>query len=375
LNPLYCFFIVRCAPQPSGADLESTTIVPAVRVRTGHLRACCNFTSILVEAFAQDMNTIARDAGNTTFGILLLPLKEAVPKDMMDWASQSPLHSEPPEQTVALSDLDLSRWKPIENHGALMTTDSLREDLTTRLDDSGMVSPIVFSSDDESSSATSSEDEDGSLEPETPLEYARLHGLSRDYQMDHPLRSDLIPFHTDDLDRPAGVSGDAWDPDALLAEVKDSLNERLDVDREVAKLLMGVLRTCRQDEVEQIKVDVAGLRPERLKLELPVLKVDHELEMIAMHRRHKVPLTFKGIEPFQLDEERGEGLKFSSADLDGKQRLDNELQNEKLDVGKETVELFRQMREFTSGGQVDYASEVYSSYKVTQTPSAFLCHG
>jgi len=56
---------------------------------------------------------------------------------------------------------------------------------------------------------------------------------------------------------------------------------------------------------------------------------------------------------------------FSSAEINEKQRLDSELQNEKLDVGKETVELFRQLRDITSGEEVDYVNEAYNSYKVS----------
>jgi hypothetical protein len=278
--------------------------------------------------------------------------------------------NELPQQTVALRDLEIARSRPAESHDTLTstTTDTLREDLlNTSLEDLGMASPTVSSSENDFSS---SEDEDDSPEPDTPLDYARFHGLCRDYQADHPLSSELIPLPLDGLHRIADELGDVSYLDALQAEVNDSLNERLDVDKDAVKFLMAILRTCKQDERDQIRVDLASLGlaspgPRRLKLELPVLSMgDHEVDMITLRRRHQVTLTGKDIEPFPLDEEKGEGLKFSPAEVDDKHRLDGELQNEKLDVGKETVELFRQLRDFTSGKEVNYAKEAYSSYKV-----------
>jgi hypothetical protein len=87
--------------------------------------------------------------------------------------------------------------------------------------------------------------------------------------------------------------------------------------------------------------------------------------MIALRRRHEVKLTSKGIEPFHLDTEKGESLVFSSAEINDEPRLNRELQHEKLDVSKETVELFRQLRDLASGDEVDYVSEAYNSYKVS----------
>jgi hypothetical protein len=303
----------------------------------------------------------------------------------LSWNSQAPSHNEQsmmstelPHQTVALRDLEIARWRPAESYdtSTLTTTDALREDLlTTSLDDIGMASPTVSSSENDLSSASSSEDEDGSPEPDTPLEYARYHGLCRDFQADHPLSSELIPLPLDGLERIADEFGDVSYLDALQAEVHGSLNERLDVDKEAAKFLMAILRTCKQDEHDQIRVDLASLElaapgPRRLKLELPVLSSgDHEVEIMSLRRRHEVTLTGKGIQSFQLDNEKGEGLRFSPGEVDEKHRLDIELQNEKLDVGKETVELFRQLRDFTAGKEVDYANEAYSSYKVSLKPS------
>lgn len=244
--------------------------------------------------------------------------------------------------------------------------DTFREDLlTTALDDPAMASPTPYSSDNDFGSAGSSEDEDdGSPGLDTPLEYARLHGLYRDYQMDHPLSGELIPLPPEDFVHDMAEPEDASHLDAVLADVANSLNERLDVNKEAATFLMSILRTCKQDESEHIRVELASLVSKPLKLELPVLSCDHEVEMMTLRRRNEVTLVGKGIEPFELDGEKGEDLNFSAADVDDKRRLDGELQNEKLDIGKETVELFRQLRGFMGDKEAYHANEAYSSYKV-----------
>jgi DNA-binding protein YbaB len=183
--------------------------------------------------------------------------------------------------------------------------------------------------------------------------------------MDHPLSGNLIPLPQEDQSHIADEPEGALFPETLLAEVHDSLNERLDVDKEAAGFLVSILKKCKQDEAEQIRIDPAILDPKRMKLELPVLANDHDVEMISLRRRHEVKLTSKGVKPFQLDTEKGESLVFSSAEVKDKQRLDAELQNEKLDVGKETVELFRELRDLTISKKVDYVNEAYNSYKVS----------
>ena len=281
------------------------------------------------------------------------------------FSAQDSMRTELSQQTVALRDLDLGRWRPAASYETLTSNGAMHDELvSTSLEDSGMASPGSFSKDNDFDPVTSSDDEDDEPGLDTPLEYARFHGLCRDYEMDHPLSSALIPHPQKNLSSITDDLEGALVPEALLAEVHDSLNERLDIDKEAANFLVSILRICKQDESGQVSVDLALRSPERLKLELPVLTNDHDIDMITLRRRHEVKLTSKGIEPFQLDTEKGESLVFSSAEVKDKQRLDTELQNEKLDVGKETVELFRELRDLTSSEEVDYVNEAYGSYKV-----------
>jgi hypothetical protein len=286
------------------------------------------------------------------------------------FSEQYTTHAELPPQTVALRDLNLGRWRSAASYETSRSNESTHEGLVdTSLEDSGMASTGAHSRD--SDFDISSEDEDDGPGLDTPLQYARFHGLCYDYQLDHPLSGALIPLAQEDLsrivDEPEGTlfHEDALFRKAFIAEVHDSLNERLDVGKEAANFLMCILRTCKQDEGDQVRVDLSDSSHKRLKLELPVLAHDHEVEMNTLRRRNEVRVTSKGIEPFQLDIEKGESFASTSAEINDKQRLDSELQNEKLDVGKETVELFRQLRDLTSRGELDHANEAYESYRAS----------
>lgn len=297
----------------------------------------------------------------------------------MDWTTRSTpseQSSMPYEQlhgTVALRDLEIPRWRSAESYETSTSNVVAREDsLATPLDTSGMADATSFyadgdGEDDNFDSMSSPEDEDEDDEPalETSLEYARFHGLCRDYEMDDPLSSELIPLPEEDFCCDDREFDGFLEPDALLREVHHNLNERLDVDKEAANFLMSTLRTCKQYEGEEIAVDLDTSDLRRLKLELPVLARDHEVDMISLRRRNEVKLSGQGIKPFHLDKEKGESIEFSSADIDTKRQLDIDLRNEKLDVGRETVELLRQLRDIADGKNDDYANEAYESYKVS----------
>jgi hypothetical protein len=335
--------------------------------------ACCDLTS----SFRNVSAHLAQQTSwpNASVFVILLDTNHESNSQQpsMEWTTQptpfsegNSMRTELSQQTVALRDLDLGRWRPAASNETYTPNEAMHEGfVSTSLEDSGVASPGPFSQDDDFGSATSSDDETDEPGLDEPLEYARFHGLCRDYEMDHPMSSPLIPLAQEDLSSTTDEPEGANFHEALLAEVHDSLNERLDVDKEAASFLMSILKTCKQDESNQIMADLAVASPKRLKLDLPVLAGDHDVDMINLRRRHEVKLTSKGIEHFQLDTEKGESLVFSSAEIKDKQRLDADLQNEKLDVSKETVELFRELRDLASSEEVDYVNEAYKSYKVS----------
>lgn len=290
---------------------------------------------------------------------------------------ESTAYDLPQQQTVSLKDLDLGRWRPTESYGYATSSSNELERLDTStkppheqsLEQSGDMSPMTYTSDfvfGLSKSDTNMESDDTDDEPDldSPMAYARFYGLRRDSPLDHPLSSDLILLPSEDIyldmEEPSGLLR----AEALQEEAWESLkNERLDVNRETATFLASLLGAARKFELDPVDVVLEPEGLHQLKLELPLLARDHEVEMLALRRRNEVRLCSKGIDPFQLVFEKGEGVAFPRAEIDKKLSLDRELANEKLDVDRETVELLRDLRELWSGKDVNLLDGLYDSYK------------
>lgn len=275
-----------------------------------------------------------------------------------------------PHQTVALRDLDLACWRPAEDYDTSPYNEPPDDShLDASVEDSGIASPTTYTTDTDSGSSSEGGDDCG---PDSDaLEYARLHGLCKDYMMDYPLASEVIPpvpedlYH--DMEDPSGEA----ELDAFQAKVQASLNQRLDVDKETAAFLCFIIAEGKRFEEGPIPVELEATRRKWPKLDLPVLAIDHDVEMLALRRRSEVRLSSRDIEPFQLDAEKDEGLVFSQAEIERKRLLDHELNHEKLDVGKETMEFLLELREISKDDQVNYADHEYASYNVSIYPPPF----
>jgi hypothetical protein len=314
----------------------------------------------------------------------LLPLDEY--RSNNDYGSNSGYSSSasdlPQQQTVSLKDLDLGRWRPATSYGYDMSTsndlDNQNEPLDTSLqathaqslEQSGDMSPTTYTSGitfDSPKSDTSMESDDTDDEPDldSPMDYARYYGLLRDLPLDGPLSSDLIPLPSENIYTDMEETPELSRADSLQANVLASLeNERLDVDRETATFLASLLGAARRFELDPIDIVLEPEGLHRLKLELPLLARDHEVEMLALRHRNEVRLSSRGIDCFQLDAEKDEGIAFPRDEIDKKLSLDRELETEKLDVGKETVGLLRDLHELWNGKDVNLLDGLYESYKV-----------
>lgn len=288
----------------------------------------------------------------------------------------------PQQQTVSLKDLDLGRWRLATSYGYDTSTsndlDTQNEHLDTSLqathaqfpEQSGEMSPTTYTSGitfDSPKSNTSMESDDTGDEPDldSPMDYARFYGLLRDLPLDQLLSSDLIPLPSEDIyidmEEPPGLSR----AETLQSEVwESSKRERLDVDRDTATFLASLLGAAKLFELDPIDIPLESEGLHRLKLELPLLARDHDVEMLTLRRRNEVRLCSEGIDRYQLDTEKDEGMAFPRAEIDKKHSLDRELENEKLDAGKETVELLRDLHGLWNGKDVELLDGLYESYKV-----------
>ena len=72
-----------------------------------------------------------------------------------------------------------------------------------------------------------------------------------------------------------------------------------------------------------------------LEIDEPILQSDPDLEVRRLRARNAVQLNTRGLLPFLLEEEKGEGVPWSREDLLLPKQKDEEAANEKLEVGKE----------------------------------------
>ena len=168
------------------------------------------------------------------------------------------------------------------------------------------------------------------LEP-TLLDYARYHGLAKNQTEQNCLRDTSLDlyFHEQEGDH-------------SLFEVEDHAaspaEERLHVDKSVAQFLAAVTRppttACHFDEDCEPRTKVRR----GWKQELPLLKTDHEDDLLHFAPRFNPSLQNEHLPLEGLDEDLDEGLGWPSSYLDLRQRIEQECRAEKLAISKSVLQ-------------------------------------
>lgn len=169
-------------------------------------------------------------------------------------------------------------------------------------------------------------------EGRSALDYARYHGLCTPYNREQIDDGNLPAPSGDDFDR------DLLDPsDMSIANTVDTITrERLAVNKDAILLLKAV------HELQQEPTD-DGLMPDRyqrmrsLRLELPVLRTDNELDLLNFGSS-AVP-DFNDLRiPFEtIDQENGEGFEWPIKYLAYPIQWDKKIKAEKFTVSKDVL--------------------------------------
>jgi len=169
-------------------------------------------------------------------------------------------------------------------------------------------------------------------EGRSALDYARYHGLCTPYDREKTYHGNLPAPSGDDFDR------DLWDPSNMsIANTVNTLTrERLAVNKHVIFLLKAV------HELQQEPLD-DGLTLDRyqrirsLKLELPVLRTDNELDLLYFGSS-AVP-DFKDLRmPLEtIDQEDGEGFEWPTTYVAYPIQWDKKIKAEKFAVSKDVL--------------------------------------
>jgi hypothetical protein len=165
----------------------------------------------------------------------------------------------------------------------------------------------------------------------SPLEYARRHGLCKSYD------SERSPF--DDLNAPPDDTfyQDPWDPShaSITNELDRLTKERLAVTKDTALLLKAV------HELREAPSDPVPLNGRRrilgLKQELPVLRTDHELDMLTFGSATIPDIRNLEFPSEVVDDEKDEGLEWPAKYFTYPGRCSDQIKAEKLAVSRDVL--------------------------------------
>lgn len=207
------------------------------------------------------------------------------------------------------------------------------------------------------------------------LAYARFHGIARDHLgLDH---NNLIPHAStkttaslDDPDDPSLVSVRNAQLTALEGQ-----NEKLDITRSGAIFLSSILQTPTYLEKAGSEIRWDALLPDyrlikRLKVEEPLLKGDHELNMRAFRNQTNLNQMDVEISIEQLDDENDEGLGFPTYCRDLPGQMQDRIAQEKLDCSRTVLQFMQDIRQPWSGSMEDAHKQVYD--RINWSPTVRL---
>ena len=167
------------------------------------------------------------------------------------------------------------------------------------------------------------------VEP-TIIEYARFHGLVRDHCESPPLeRLDLSENLRSSLDDPPEL----FHIDLAKAQLPQ---ERWAVDASAASLLSSIVESAQQPPLysdEELGIDRHRVR--RMKLELPLLRSDHELDVLRF-RSPIVPDLENEFLPLEtVDVEEDEGIEWPSSYYALPDEFTKKASSEKIEASKD----------------------------------------
>ena len=180
--------------------------------------------------------------------------------------------------------------------------------------------------------SSESDEEDDDL---TPLQYARLHGLSRNHLSDTFAFTHIEALQAGILE---GITDDSLPQFDLGVEPR--LDERFTLSKEAARLLQAVAHQDTQGTIDALVLPMLGSSEVKItRVELPLLKTDHETDCKQFAQWDGFEIKLKDVKfPLEVvDDEKNEGVKFPSAYWHLGDGFMEELKKEKLEVSKNTM--------------------------------------
>lgn len=204
------------------------------------------------------------------------------------------------------------------------------------------------------------------LETFRPLQYARRHGLTRNYFDQSPLigacmsRLRSVPTDPDhcELTRSERVSA--------RAAVEQAEKDRWNIDKDTAELLTLTLAMGRPDDLDE---ETDTVKISDLKIEEPVLASVPDMDVARLRARNAIRISTTGIKVYALDVENGESLEWPPDDLRLPSAMATFIAAEKLDIDIETADT---LKEIMKRRQSDLWKAVEEAIAIDEVSSQLL---
>ena len=165
------------------------------------------------------------------------------------------------------------------------------------------------------------------------LEYARFYGLVRDHLMVHPLQSSCLLDSSVD---PSAALKDPEGPVHLAALPPYIVHEKLSASKDAAVFLSYIRQSSLEEEGEKA-APLDYNRVKNMKMELPVLRTDNELDIREFAPRAIPHLARLNIPLEKVDVEKDEGLAWPSSVYSLPEEFNSMSIKEKLDAPKDAL--------------------------------------
>ncbi|OJD40227.1 nucleoporin nup49 protein [Diplodia corticola] len=164
------------------------------------------------------------------------------------------------------------------------------------------------------------------------LAYARFHRICRDYTRESPLDSRHLPqapiFLAQELSDPSGC------PQFQFTQPVGT-SERLEIDSAAAHLLNSVFALRSSPQVTDAYCPPHLTR--HLKVETPLLRIDHELDSFRFRKRESLNLTDVTLPLEHTDDEKDEGLSWPLQCRNFSHEFHGKIASDRLDVQKQAL--------------------------------------
>lgn len=197
------------------------------------------------------------------------------------------------------------------------------------------------------------------------LEYARFHGVATNH-LAIDASSYLTCTGAANLEPSLDDADEVPQPEDIQSMLTEKHSEKLDIGKREALLLSSIIKAPSQLESVSCEHGWDGVLPDyrgirRMKVEEPILRHDHELDMLSFRAQVSLDRVDLDLPLEPIDDERDEGLAFPSYCQGLPSQMQERTTNEKLDCTRETLHFMEKIRDPLTSSLQDVHHTLYKN--------------